>query len=87
MFLDKYPYPYQTNSYYDVHETNEDISNHHEDIENDFFLQNGANDKRDDGRSPDVNILLSKYICKNYALVNFRTTRGHDHLLSLSIYN
>ena len=76
MFLDKYPYPYQTNTYYNDLETNEDISNHHEDIENDFFLQNGANYKQDDGRSPDVNILFNKYICKNYALVIFCITKG-----------
>ena len=57
--LDKYPYPYQTNTYYDVYKTNKDISNR-EDIEKDFFPQNGDNYKQDGERRPDVNILHRK---------------------------
>ena len=53
--LDKYPYPYQTNTYYDVYKTNKDISNR-EDIEKDSFPQNGDNYKQDGERRPDVNI-------------------------------
>ena len=58
--LDKYPYPYQTNTYYyDVYKTNKDISNR-EDIEKDSLPQNGDNYKQDGERRPDVNILNRK---------------------------
>ena len=53
LFLDKYPYQYLTNPYYDDQEISDYISNP-EDIEKDYMLQikNGAIDKQDSLGNP-----------------------------------